>query len=79
MKSLSVDDFKQGEIIEWKDHKGYINFISEEYLTLCIRTYDKPQEIASLSKHKQNTVCLLIFRHDWHDIRRTTRLHQTNN
>ena len=24
-------------------------------------TYDKPQEIASLSKHKQNTVCLLIL------------------
>ena len=46
MKNLTVDDFKEGEIIEWKEHKGYINFISEEYLTLCIKTYDKPEEIA---------------------------------
>ena len=79
MKNLTVDDFKLHEIIEWKEHSGYINFISEQYLTLCIKTYDKPQEVAAHSRHKQNTVCLLIFREEWHNIRRTTRLHQTNN
>ena len=79
MKSLTVDDFKQGEIITWKEHTGFINFISPEYITLCIRTYDKPQEVAQHSRHKQNTVCLLIFREEWNNIVRTTRLHQSNN
>jgi len=79
MKSLTVDDFKQGEIITWKEHTGFINFISPEYITLCIRTYDKPKEIAEHSRHKQNFVCVLIFPTEWDNIVRTTRLHQTNN
>ena len=79
MKNLTVDDFKLHEIIEWKEHSGYINFISEQYLTLCIKTYDKPKQIAEHSRHKQNFVCVLIFPHEWDNIVRTTRLHQTNN
>ena len=79
MKKRTVDDFSIGESITWKEHTGTIQFISEQYLTLCIRTYDKPQEIAEHSLHKQNFVCLLVFREEWHNIVRTTRLHQTNN
>lgn len=79
MKDLTVDDFKQGEYITWKEHKGFINFISPEYITLCIRTYDKPKQIAEHSRHKQNFVCLLIYSSEWHNIVRTTPIHQTNN
>ncbi len=79
MKSLTVDDFKQGEIISWKEHTGFINFISPEYITLCIKTYDKPKQIAEHSRHKQNFVCVLIFPTEWHNIVRTTPIHQTNN
>ena len=47
MKKRTVDDFSIGESITWKEHTGTIQFISEQYLTLCIRTYDKPQEVAA--------------------------------
>ena len=78
MKKRTVDDFSIGESITWREHTGFINFISEQYLTLCIRTYDKPKEIAEHSRHKQNSLCSHLPT-EWDNIVRTTRLHQTNN
>ena len=67
---VKMSDWIQGEIISWKGMTGYVNFISDEYITMCIREYDKSEECAEHSRQKQNTVCLLIFPNDWSEVER---------
>ena len=67
---ILVDDWNQGEIIEYDGHSGYVNFISHEYITMCIREYCKPEEDANCCRHKMNQVCVLIFPNDWHKVKR---------
>ena len=66
---------------DWDDihidqHYGFITFISEQYLTLCIHEYTKPKQIAEGARCKYNQCNVLIFREQWNDIRRTTDIHQ---
>ncbi len=63
-----VTDWIKGEIIEWNGHSGYVNFISHEYITMCIREYCKPEEVAKHAKNHMHQVCVLIFPHDWHKV-----------
>ena len=65
-----LSDWIQGEIISWKEHTGYVNFISEHYITMCIREYDKPEEVAEHSKRNTNQVCLIIYPQYWHEVER---------
>lgn len=65
---ILVDDWIRGEIIEYDGHSGYVNFISNEYITMCIREYCKPEEDATCCKNKMNQVCVLIFPNDWHKV-----------
>ena len=62
---ILVDDWIQGEIIEYNGFSGYVNFISHEYITMCIREYEKPEEVAKHAKHNMHQVCLLVFNQYW--------------
>jgi hypothetical protein len=33
-------NFKVGSYVEWKDIKGYIRFISDEYISICVNIHD---------------------------------------
>ncbi|MEY3825371.1 MAG: hypothetical protein RLZZ148_183 [Cyanobacteriota bacterium] len=33
-------NFKVGSYVEWKHVKGYIRFISDEYITICVNIHD---------------------------------------
>jgi tellurite resistance-related uncharacterized protein len=68
---VKLTDWIQGEHVTWKEFKGYVNFISESYITICIREYDKPEHVAKHSKMKTNQVCLLVFPQYWHQVERT--------
>lgn len=65
---ILVDDWIQGEIIEWNGNSGYVNFISHEYITMCIREYEKPPEVVKHAKHNMHQVCVLIFQDQWHKV-----------
>lgn len=65
-----LNEWIHGERIKWKEFSGYVNFISEHYITLCIREYDKSDEVAEHSNRKKNQVCLLIFPQYWHEVER---------
>ena len=64
-KRILVDDWIQGEIIEWNGHSGYVNFISHEYITMCIREYCKDEGSAYHCRNKMNQVCILVYNQYW--------------
>lgn len=67
-----------GDKIEYQNVKGYITFLSDDYLTYCIHEYNKPPEVATHSRHPTNQVNVLIFRSEWRHIKRTTEVRQDN-
>ena len=50
--------FTEGLLVRYKSHIGVVKFISSQYITICIQTYD----------HKVRDVCLLVYSNDWNDI-----------
>ena len=57
--------FSLGDHVQWKDHKGLVNFIDDRYITICIRTIPNSDPHA---KRDQHTFCLLCFRESWDDV-----------
>jgi hypothetical protein len=33
-------NFKVGSFVEWKGASGYIRFVSDEYISICVNVYD---------------------------------------
>jgi len=66
-KEITTGDdlFSVGDNVEWNDHKGVIRFISERYITICVKTYpnDDPNALT-----KEREVCLLCFNEDWKNV-----------
>lgn len=50
--------FSEGLLVRYKTHIGKVRFISNQYITICIQTYD----------HKVRDVCLLVYPNEWKDI-----------
>ena len=50
--------FTKGIQVEYKNCTGVIEFVSDEYVTVCIETYDD----------KFRSVCMLVYPHEWKDI-----------
>lgn len=50
--------FTKGIQVEYKNCNGFIEFVSDEYVTVCIETYDD----------KFRSVCMLVYPHEWKDI-----------
>ena len=66
-KEITTGDdlFSIGDNVEWKDHRGKVKFISDRYITICIKTY-KEDDPNALSQERE--VCLLCFSEDWKDV-----------
>lgn len=50
--------FTEGLLVRYKEHTGVIRFISNQYVTICVETYD----------HKVRDVCMLVYPDQWKDI-----------
>jgi len=50
--------FTEGLLVKYKDHTGIVRFISNQYITICVKTYD----------HKVRDVCMLVYPEQWKDI-----------
>lgn len=50
--------FKIGSLVKWKNITGYINFIHNEYITICL----KPEMENSFS------CCVLCYNSSWKDV-----------
>lgn len=58
---MNSSSFAEGLWINYKSFTGRIRFISEKYITVCIREQE----------HKKNDVCILVYREDWDKIKLT--------
>jgi len=56
------DSFYKGLWCDYKQHHGYIRFVGDTYITLCIAT--KPN-VDPNARRMMNECCLLIFKEDW--------------
>ena len=50
--------FAEGIQVEYRNCTGIIEFICDEYVTVCIETYDD----------KFRSVCMLVYPNDWKNI-----------
>jgi hypothetical protein len=53
-----VTSFYKGLDVKYKDHVGVVEFMCEQYITVCIRRMD----------HKSKDVCFLVYASQWEDI-----------
>jgi hypothetical protein len=50
--------FTENLLVKYKEHTGVIRFISNQYITICVETYE----------HKVRDVCMLVYPEQWNDI-----------
>ena len=60
-----MERFYQGQLVIYDGHQGYVNFISESYITICIREYTKPPQVAEHSRNNLNQVCICVSPDRW--------------
>ncbi len=60
-----MERFYPDQLVIYDGHQGYVNFISESYITVCIKEYTKSPELAEYSRNNLNQVCLCITPDRW--------------
>lgn len=65
VKPTPTTSFTVGEHVKWKDTEGFVNFICDEYITICVCSYTKDDPYCL---HKTEKVCVLCFKKDWMDV-----------
>ena len=50
--------FYKGLDVKYKDHVGVVEFMCDQYITICIRRMD----------HRSKDVCFLVYQSQWKDV-----------
>jgi hypothetical protein len=51
--------FYQGLEVSYNEHIGFVDFVSNQYITVCIQQ----------SEERSRAVCILVYPHQWKDVR----------
>jgi len=51
--------FYQGLEVKYKDYVGFVDFMCDQYITVCLRRMD----------HRSKDVCMLVYVQNWKDIK----------
>jgi hypothetical protein len=51
--------FAEGVLVKYKSMTGTIRFVCDQYVTVCVSTYD----------HKSRDVCVLVYRDEWETLK----------
>ena len=57
--------FTHKELVKYKGHEGFINFISEHYVTICTHESEKCEKLAEGSRCKMNQINLVVYKWEW--------------
>ncbi|AOO09797.1 hypothetical protein W2320910_078 [Synechococcus phage S-RIM2] len=57
--------FTHGQSVSFRQYSGFVNFISEYYITICIKEYCNPDEDGISCRRNTRQVNLLVFPNDW--------------
>ena len=60
-----MKQFYKGQFVIYDNTYGYVNFISEEYITICVREYQKPPEEAEHARSNVRQVCICVPPERW--------------
>jgi len=61
----SSTTFLVGERVTWKHLSGYVHFVDEHYITICVHEYDKNDPMAL---HQKEKVCVLCYPQYWSEV-----------
>jgi hypothetical protein len=50
--------FHEGLEVRYRQHSGFVDFVSEKYITICIRK----------TEDRSKNVCILIYPQQWKEI-----------
>jgi hypothetical protein len=50
--------FYSGLDVKYRDHVGVVEFICDQYITICIKRLE----------HRSKDVCLLVYPQDWKEV-----------
>ena len=64
---MKKSDLELLQPVQWHDVQGYINFICEDYLTICF--IDEPLPTSANSRWGRHYAAILVYRNSWHEIR----------
>jgi hypothetical protein len=53
-----MNTFYSGLNVKYKDHVGFVNFVCDKYITICIQTFE----------HPSRDVCLLVYPQQWKEV-----------
>ncbi|WAX23040.1 hypothetical protein [Synechococcus phage S-M1] len=68
-----MSEFFPGQSVSYREHSGYVNFIGDSYITICIKEYCKPSEDMEHCKRNSTQVNLLVFREYWKEVYETQK------
>lgn len=51
--------FYSGLAVRYKDYNGVIDFICDQYITICLRKLE----------HRSKDVCMLVYSPQWKDVK----------
>lgn len=63
--------FQHGDVYQYEQHKGFINFVGNEYITLCIKQTLKEEKLRQGSKCIYVQVNVCIFPDSWDKLIKT--------
>ena len=53
-----MNTFYKGLNVKYKDHVGVVEFMCDQYITICIQRLE----------HKSKDVCLLVYQPQWKEV-----------
>jgi hypothetical protein len=53
-----MNTFYEGLNVRYRDHVGFVNFVCDKYITICINQLD----------HRSRDVCLLVYPQQWKEV-----------
>ena len=56
--------FKYGTMVQYRHIKGWVNFICDDYITICF--LDEPDKTKRNGRYQSN---LVVYRNYWHEVR----------
>ncbi len=56
---MKIDSFYEGLEVQYKEFSGFVKFVNEEYITICINT----------NKNPLRDVCLLVYPNQWAEVK----------
>ena len=64
---MKKSDLELLQPVQWHDVTGYINFICEDYLTICF--IDEPLPTSANSRWGRHYAAILVYPNHYHEIR----------